>query len=205
MTLALCDPRRVLSWPSVYTSFMSLIGADTGMRRFARDVLRVRANERVLDLGCGPGRLFPHLPGTNYFGLDLDQSYLDRARRLYGNRFERVDLSADCSPFPERDFDLIVASGLLHHLSDSQACRVFSFCRERLRPGGRLVTLDGVIDTSQNPLSRWLVSIDRGGFVRTRQAYLDLASSAFETVEASVHHDLLRIPYSHAILVCVKQ
>jgi SAM-dependent methyltransferase len=207
MTLTACDPRRTLKMPRMYTSFMAVIGADAGMRRFARDILRARPGDRVLDLGCGPGRLCAHLPGAEYTGVDIDEAYLAQARSRYaasGARFEHWDLSGDCPPLRAQTFDLIVACGLLHHLPDPQARGVFRFGGERLRPGGRLVTLDCVIGQRQHPLSRLLVSLDRGRFVRAKQGYLDLARGAFEEVEASIHHDLLRIPYSHVVLVCAK-
>ena len=207
MTLAVCDPRRLLKAPRVYTWFMTVIGADAGMRRFAREILRARPGDRVLDLGCGPGRLCARLPGADYTGVDIDEAYLAQARSRYaasGARFEHWDLSGDCPPLRAQTFDLIVACGLLHHLPDPQARGVFRFGGERLRPGGRLVTLDCVAGGGQHAVSRLLASLDRGRFVRAKQGYVDLARGAFEQVEASIHHDLLRIPYSHAVLVCAK-
>jgi SAM-dependent methyltransferase len=100
-------------------------------------------------------------------------------------------------------FDIVLATGVLHHLDDEEARELFRTAREALRPGGRLVTLDGCYVDGQSRMARYLLSRDRGKFVRAPEAYVRLARSQFEDVQASVRDDLLRIPYTHVALVCV--
>jgi SAM-dependent methyltransferase len=198
--------RRVLASPLVYSSAMTALGADSGMQLFVQEYLRVLPGDRILDLGCGPGRLYPHLPPTDYCGLDVDAGHLVRARALYpGVRFEQQDIATGCPNFDLRDFDLIVASGLIHHLHDAAVKRALEFCRDRLRIGGRLITLDCAFEKKQNFFSRWLVAHDRGRFVRRAQEYLDLVYAYFPDATVTVRHDMLRIPYTHAIVECEKR
>ncbi|RKZ63742.1 MAG: class I SAM-dependent methyltransferase, partial [Candidatus Parabeggiatoa sp. nov. 3] len=48
------------------------------------------------------------------------------------------------------------------------------------------------------------ISKDRGQNVRTQEGYLELASQVFSNITTDIRHDLLRIPYTHFILECVK-
>ena len=197
------DLRRLLNRPWAYLSLMRLLGADAATRRWVAELARVQPGQRVLDVGCGPGRLRDFLPDVSYTGIDSNPAYLAKARARYPHdRFEQLDLEADCSTFPDRDFDLIVAYGVLHHLTDAAAGRLFAFSHDRLRQGGRLVTLDAVYRPGQHPLARLLISMDRGRFVRDDSGYTALARSAFPRVEITCYENLLRVPYSHIGIAC---
>jgi len=106
---------------------------------------------------------------------------------------------------PHREyFDIVLALGIVHHLDDSEALQLFRIAHSALKPGGKLVTLDGVWTNDQSRSSRYLLARDRGQFVRSQEQYRNLASQVFSTNKASVRHDLLRIPYTHIILECIR-
>jgi len=184
---------------------MSAIGADRSMADFVREVLHLRRGEKVLDVGCGPGRLCRYVAAEDYWGIDVNARALDRARRKYPQAAERfLLLDPSREALPVRDFDLIVACGLLHHLPDERARRVFAFCHGHLRDGGRLITLDCAYEAGQHPIARLLAACDRGRFARAGPGYLELARDCFPDASLSIHHDLLRVPYTHAIVECRK-
>ena len=66
------------------------------------------------------------------------------------------------------------------------------------------MTLDGVWEKGQSVVSRYLLARDRGRFIREEEEYAELALQFFRDVKPSIRHDLLRIPYTHIILECVR-
>lgn len=198
--------RGVLANATLYRLFGLLIGAS---RRFYVTLLDqyvgIRPGQRVLDIGCGPGTIVPYLPKVEYFGFDASEKYINAARKRYANRG-----SFTCQRIDERSlenasfFDLAFAFGMLHHLSDSEALQLFLLADNALKQGGRLITLDGCYIDGQSQFAKWLISRDRGRHVRTNGGYSDLARQVFSDVRVHVRHDMLRIPYTHVILVCTK-
>ncbi|MCH7803613.1 MAG: class I SAM-dependent methyltransferase [Acidobacteria bacterium] len=65
-------------------------------------------------------------------------------------------------------FDIVLAHCLVHHLNDDVTTGFFQLARSVLKSGGRLVTADGCYLEGQSPIARYLLSIDRGNFVGTR-------------------------------------
>jgi len=101
-------------------------------------------------------------------------------------------------------FDIVIASGILHHLGNSEAMRLIEVAFSSLRPHGRLVCFENAFTDDQSYISRLIVSLDRGQNVRTPDGYGELLHKYFSSVSTHVYHDLLRIPYTHVILVGTK-
>jgi glycosyltransferase involved in cell wall biosynthesis len=75
--------------------------------------------DRILDLGCGPGPLWPYLdpyrPRLDWSGVDVTGAMLQAAQRLYpGVPLVRADGAA--LPFREGSFDVVVMRHLVEHL-----------------------------------------------------------------------------------------
>jgi hypothetical protein len=92
----------------------------------------------------------------------------------------------------------------VHHLDDEEARQLFQIGYDALKPGGKLVTADGVWTKDQSAAAQWLLARDRGEYVRSEPEYMGIASQVFRNVKPSVRHDLLRVPYTHLILECVR-
>lgn len=197
--------RSLLGEPGVYQLFSLMVGAQHSRSLYVSDFVKPRENDRILDIGCGPADILDHLPSVDYHGFDISQSYIDAAAARHGARgrfyCQRVSEAKALVDRPN-SFDIVLATGVLHHLDDAEATSLFEIARRALAPGGRLVTLDGAYVEGQSRLARYLLSRDRGEYVRSPEAYAALARRVFDKVDVSVRHDLLRIPYTHAILEC---
>jgi len=124
----------------------------------------VAPGSRVLDAGCGHGRVAVELARQDYdvVGVDVDTSMLEVARRTAPElTWVRSDLAEVDSDDPRLGgpFDLVVAAGnvipLLAEGTEPEVVRRLSAC---LRPGGLLVAGFG-LDADHLPLDRASVTL----------------------------------------------
>jgi trans-aconitate methyltransferase len=195
----------ILSVAPLYRLFGRISGATRGRRVYVQSYIRPKSGDRVLDIGCGPGDILEALPDVVYYGFDSNAEYIEAARRRFGARatFDVAMVNPNLVKQYE-GFDLVLATGVLHHLNDADADTLFHISQTALKPGGVLITLDGCFVPEQSRVARALLKRDRGQFVRAPDEYTRLAATVFSQVEAHVCHDLLRIPYTHLIMRCTK-
>jgi SAM-dependent methyltransferase len=196
-------PWALLKQASIYTALQNLIGGPHLRRYIVEHYIRPRPGDRVLDVGCGPADFAPLMRGVDYWGVDHNPGYIEQARSRYGGHahFLNADVCAANSGI-DGSFDIILAIGLLHHLSDAQTAELLAATRRRLKPGGRMLTIDPAVTTPQHWLARLIIRNDRGQHVRRPVEYERLAEAAFGKVVVEVRTDLLRLPYTHAIMEC---
>jgi cyclopropane fatty-acyl-phospholipid synthase-like methyltransferase len=159
---------------------------------------------RILEIGCGPGTIAGYLPDSEYVGFDVSSKYIEMAKKRFPQAQFVCARVSQFSLAKHQSFDVVLALGILHHLDDREARQLFQIAYDALESGGKLITFDGVWTNDQSPVARWLLARDRGEYVRKEEEYVRIASQVFVSVRASVRHDLIRIPYSHLILECVR-
>lgn len=108
-------------------------------------LLRLRGDERVLDVGCGTGVLLGALarthPQLTLVGLDASPQMLDRARARTGSATS-LDLgSAADLPYEDGAFDVVVSTSVLHTVPGPLA-PIIGEWRRVLAPEGALVITD---------------------------------------------------------------
>jgi ubiquinone/menaquinone biosynthesis C-methylase UbiE len=100
-------------------------------------VLRAEGARRVLDLGCGTGRLAHRvrraLPGAAVVGCDFSAGMLAQARRR-DRRPAWVQADAGRLPFAAASFDAVVSTEAFHWFPDQ--ARALREVARVLRPGG---------------------------------------------------------------------
>jgi len=143
-------------------AYQPLYGTDPPFHRAMTDrflaLVSPIAGQRVLDLGCGFGRLTVPLlrAGCSVTGVDLSQATLKALEQRLSDLGLEDGFTPLCRAVEDIDgdarFDLVVGRGLLHHLSDPQP--VLTRCLQVLVPGGRAAFMD------PNPLQPlWLLFI----------------------------------------------
>ncbi|MGY3200755.1 class I SAM-dependent methyltransferase [Streptomyces sp. TE5632] len=112
-----------------------------------RSWLPARASD-VLDLGCGTGSLslLAAEQGHRVTGVDRSPAMVTLAREKLAGR-DAVFLLGDAAapPTGDRRYDVVLVRHVLWTLPDP--ARVLRHWRELLRPGGRLVLVEGVWGT----------------------------------------------------------
>jgi arsenite methyltransferase len=159
--------RAVLAWTtfsgasSLVTAAYMLWGSKVGKLREAErllDLLELRGDEQVLDVGCGRGLLLVRaarrLNGGRVTGVDLwraeDLTGNTREAALANARAEGVteriavlDGDARALPMPDASFDAVVSSLVLHNITHSPDRRhALGEIVRVLRPGGRVALID---------------------------------------------------------------
>jgi trans-aconitate methyltransferase len=175
--------------------------AQTEWGRQVHAKLALRGAERIIDLGCGDGRLSAELaalvPEGRVRGLDADPSMIAFAQRS----FVRPNLSftqGDVRTFAlSGRTDLIVSTAALHWVSEHE--EVLRRCREHLAPGGRILfqmggrgCVEGVLEVARELVreSEWSGFFDRfvspWSFYGPEQYERWLPRNGFRTVRAEL-------------------
>lgn len=130
-----------------YSDLMEKIGYDDGEKaefQAAKDY--VAGDQRVLDVGCGPGRFSTYCKGP-YKGIELNPQAVADAQR-HGRNVVLEKLEDQ----PEAAFDVVTLFQVLEHVPDPQA--FLAEAARRVAPGGRLIVttpdMDGYMAHSPN-------------------------------------------------------
>jgi trans-aconitate 2-methyltransferase len=135
------DRSAVREWNSEVYHRLSSPQVSWGKKVLSR--LKLRGDERVLDAGCGTGRLTAELlqalPHGHVVAIDLSQNMLNSAREHLSQEFgTRLNLVvSDLLHLPlRRAFDVVVSTAAFHWVLDHD--RLFRNLHDVLVPGGWL-------------------------------------------------------------------
>jgi SAM-dependent methyltransferase len=141
----------------------------------------------IVDVGGGNGRTLAAIlrrhPDARGVLFDLP-SVANRAEEVFAG----VGLSDRCSIVGGNFFDSVPASGdayllrhVLHDWNDDEAISILANCRDAMRPGGRVLVVETVIPSGNEPCFGKLLDLMMlvvGGRERTQEQYETLFSAA---------------------------
>ncbi len=157
------DPEQV-AW---YTDRIGALAPRLAGEEVLREVLPA-APERVLDLGCGDGRLAALVLDarptvTDVVAVDRSEPMLDEARARFAGdaRVEvvRGDLG-DPLTF-DRPFDLVVSGFAIHHVEHERKRTLFRELRTSMSAGGLFANLEVVQSSTPRRHQEFLAAIGR--------------------------------------------
>lgn len=102
----------------------------------------IKDNFKILDLGCGNGRLLKSLAEGNkqidYTGIDFSEGLISQAKQQFpDHKFTVADIRK--IDFPKESFDMIFSIAAFHHLdSRKDRAELLKKMNHWLKPGGYL-------------------------------------------------------------------
>lgn len=148
-----CLPGTGIGRADLYDAFISKSEELDQIKQFHLQLALSRGRERfhrLLEVGCGTGRVLPAFAGTSesVVGIDLDGEYLNRARqRIEEQKLDRVSVEhsalSNYNAGPEFDCVSIINGCLYYFSSEKELREAFSQIYQILKPGGVLVAEGG--------------------------------------------------------------
>jgi len=164
-----------------------------------RQNLLASLSGKVLEIGAGTGMNLKYYPDTITSLTLTEPDRHMRARlekKLDGETrsHQLVDASAEDLPFNDNSFDAAITTLVL--CSVAQPDRCLTELRRILKPGGKLILLEHVVDPERGQIYKWQKRIEpfwtccAGNCHLTRDTLQSLQQNGFTT--ANVHRDTMR-------------
>src|SRR5262249_31023903 len=143
---------KVLHAAAAYDILVWLVtlGRERAFREKMLRLAHLEPGELVLDVGGGRGSLAvaaKRQVGTTgtVYGVDASPEMVARAEkkaRKAGVKVVFKNAFAQSLPFPDAQFDVVLTTVMLHHLSQTARQELAVEIRRVLRPGGRVLAID---------------------------------------------------------------
>lgn len=193
---------KIFSYPLIYSITQKIM---SGVSTRANLVKEIKANSKVLEVGCGTGKIIESLPRVYYYGYDISEKYISYAKREYPLKnyffFCKEFSNKEIQKLPK--FDFILLFGLIHHLSNDKLHQLLPVIKKVMKKNGKVITCDPIYVKNQNYISKFLIKNDVGENVRNKNAYLKLLKKYFKKIKYNIKKQVL-IPYTWFSTECCK-
>ena len=157
---------RTIHWASQYDIFTSLMGLGVNRpnSRMVIELAKIKAGDKVLDVGCGTGnltltaKLYTGASGSVY-GIDASPEMIEvaqkKAKRIGSETIFEVGLIEQLA-YPDATFDIVISRLVIHHLPDNLKRTAFTEILRVLKAGGHLLVAD--FNPPKNPILNHVTS-----------------------------------------------
>ena len=133
----------------IYDFFVVLLGYGKTHKITVINLLNLKSEDNLLDVGCGTGTLLTlakeKYPNTDMIGVDIDSEVLSIARRKSQKanlKIEYVEASSAKLPFADESFNVVVSSLVFHHLPTDIKIQTIKEIYRVLKRNGRFLLAD---------------------------------------------------------------
>lgn len=118
------------------------IAGDYNLPYVTNMLKELNPGDKILDLGCGDGRLISGLPSrVEYVGIDFSETLLAQAKKRYkGRKFIAGDISEPKTYKNLGKYDRIFCIATLHHIpTKKEQLKVLRLAHEHLKKNGVII------------------------------------------------------------------
>jgi len=167
------------------------LGRERALREMTVNLAQVKPGDCALEVGCGTGTLTLAAkrqagPSGKVFGIDIIPGMIELSRRKAVEA--QIDVtfqigSIDDIPFSANQFDVVMCSFMIFHMSEMVRRKGITEIYRVLKPQGRLLVLDLALPTQ--PVPRAIARALLGGMLQhdLRELLTLMEASGFSDIE----------------------
>ena len=199
----------IISTPFIYNLVQFVAGAKLYRERMITNYIRPFDGCRILDIGCGTGEYVDHIKNHcknfEYYGFDGEESYILSGQERYKNEpnvhlYHKLITEEVVKDF--NDFDIVIATGVMHHLDDALVVSLLKLAKLALKKNGRLITYDPGKYDDITFIENFFVKNDRGRSIRFEKEYAALIGQVFSNYKAETP-SLTYFPVRNIVFECI--
>jgi ubiquinone/menaquinone biosynthesis C-methylase UbiE len=139
------------------------------------------SNERVLDYGCGSGRMGQYfINNYDYYGLDKSSCMINKFRKIL--KYDKVDVIDSYKlPFPDNHFDVVICYSVIQYLDSLDDVNIL--LNEFIRVSKRIIYIGDIESIDHSEKNK------KGYSVKNNLKHLVVTKNYIESLK--LKHELL--------------